>query len=781
VTGWRGRAATLIVVAATAIGFALAVPYLRFSTKITEFLPDSADRGAQIAALLADSELARVMIIDLSLGEPQGSSDRLAGLTRSLLAFLRAQPDVAVARSGFTEDDAAAVLAFLQTWPPTTFLPREAYGDDALRARLGDLRDQLAGPAGLVVRQTAPRDPLGGAWEPLRALQAARRGDVVDEGGVLLTADRRHAFAFVETRSSPFDSDAQRAFRGVLDGWMARMAPPPARMQTAGSAQFAIASEEQIRGDVSRIGWISTIGILAIFLVLFGSIRMILLGFVPMLFGSAIAVLACQAVFGEIHGITIAFGTSLLGVGLDYVEHYYAHFVLTPAQPAQVTMRHVAPSLALGAVTTILGFVGIAASGVAGLRQMAVFSMIAILASLAATYWIVPPWMPAHYRAPRSLAVVNRGALAMLRRLTRRTWGRHWRRTALVLALVATAVCAATAGFSDHVNMLVSDTGAHVIDDRAVRARLGQDAGSFAVITADSDDALAAAIAATTAELTRAQAAGSVALFVPLARLLPSRDEQLARHAAARDAAPRIRRILEELDFVPAQFQPFWDALAAPPRILTLADLRRSPLAPIVTAWLPAQTTPIALIPLVGATDLARLRTQVPSAAIIAPADTIAEAFRAVRIRVVVASLLGLVAIFLLLLARYRSARVSLIALVPGILACVATVGTLIAAGVPLTILHVMSLLLVVSMGVDFGIFLVDTTDTLEESARTMVSILTASLTTILSFGLLGLSDSPGLAALGVTVTLGVTFSLVLCVAMASLAGPGLVARRGAK
>ena len=113
----------------TAIGFALAVPYLRFSTKITEFLPDSADRGAQIAALLADSELARVMIIDLSLGEPQGapgpeSTDRLAGLTRSLLAFLRTQPDVAVARSGFTEDDAAAVLAFLQAWPPTTFLPR---------------------------------------------------------------------------------------------------------------------------------------------------------------------------------------------------------------------------------------------------------------------------------------------------------------------------------------------------------------------------------------------------------------------------------------------------------------------------------------------------------------------------------------------------------------------------------------------------------------------------------------------------------------------------------
>jgi predicted exporter len=89
----------------------------------------------------------------------------------------------------------------------------------------------------------------------------------------------------------------------------------------------------------------------------------------------------------------------------------------------------------------------------------------------------------------------------------------------------------------------------------------------------------------------------------------------------------------------------------------------------------------------------------------------------------------------------------------------------------------VMSLLLVISMGVDFGIFFVDTTDTLEESARTMVSILTAAVTTILSFGLLGLSDSPGLAALGVTVTLGVTYSLVFCFVIAASAGPSLVTR----
>ena len=126
---------------------------------------------------------------------------------------------------------------------------------------------------------------------------------------------------------------------------------------------------------------------------------------------------------------------------------------------------------------------------------------------------------------------------------------------------------------------------------------------------------------------------------------------------------------------------------------------------------------------------------------------------------------------------RYRSPRKVVVAVAPAILACVAAVGAMVAMGISLNILHVMSLLLVVSLGVDFGIFFVDTSASLEESARTMVSIITASITTILSFGLLGLSRSPGLAAIGVTVTLGVTFSLLTCFLMASLAGPKLVAK----
>jgi predicted exporter len=257
--------------------------------------------------------------------------------------------------------------------------------------------------------------------------------------------------------------------------------------------------------------------------------------------------------------------------------------------------------------------------------------------------------------------------------------------------------------------MLVSDSGTHVTDDRAVRSRLGPESGSFAVVTADNDESLLSSIGAVTVELERARVAGQVTSFVPLGALLPSRAEQVTRSSAARDAAPGIRRIMHELDFVPEQFKEFWDSLeVATPTLLTLDEVRRSPLAPLISTWLPAGPTPVALIPLAGVKDLTALRASVP-------AETVVELFHGVRIRTIVSSVVGLAAIFLLLLARYRQPGKVVTALTPAVMACVATVGTLALCGVPLTILHVMSLLLVVSMGVDFGIFFVDTTATAEE------------------------------------------------------------------
>jgi predicted exporter len=75
--------------------------------------------------------------------------------------------------------------------------------------------------------------------------------------------------------------------------------------------------------------------------------------------------------------------------------------------------------------------------------------------------------------------------------------------------------------------------------------------------------------------------------------------------------------------------------------------------------------------------------------------------------------------------------------------------------------MHVIGVLLVLSMGVDYGIYALESRSSVEEGVTTLGSVLLAALTTVLSFGLLGVSRNPALSAIGCTVGFGLFFTVL--------------------
>jgi predicted exporter len=78
----------------------------------------------------------------------------------------------------------------------------------------------------------------------------------------------------------------------------------------------------------------------------------------------------------------------------------------------------------------------------------------------------------------------------------------------------------------------------------------------------------------------------------------------------------------------------------------------------------------------------------------------------------------------------------------------------------------VFGLVLVMGMGGDYGIFVCDAAAAEAEDpdamGATLHSVLLATLTTILVFGVLGLSSHPVLSALGVTTAVGIALSFLM-------------------
>jgi predicted exporter len=74
-------------------------------------------------------------------------------------------------------------------------------------------------------------------------------------------------------------------------------------------------------------------------------------------------------------------------------------------------------------------------------------------------------------------------------------------------------------------------------------------------------------------------------------------------------------------------------------------------------------------------------------------------------------------------------------------------------AGQQLQLFHVLALMLLLGIGVDYGVFFHERPDRRETSAWMAVSL--SAVSTLLSFGLLGLSRTPALQAFGLTMLLG--------------------------
>jgi len=138
----------------------------------------------------------------------------------------------------------------------------------------------------------------------------------------------------------------------------------------------------------------------------------------------------------------------------------------------------------------------------------------------------------------------NRGALAGLAGHRAAVGAGHWRAALLALAVIVAALARAAASSQTTSTCWSAIRGPSGSTTRGPRPDRDGSGAASAVITAASDDALLErAIGRTTAELARARPPlGRFRVSSALDRLLAEPHRQLARLAAARDAAPRIRR-----------------------------------------------------------------------------------------------------------------------------------------------------------------------------------------------------------------------------------------------
>jgi predicted exporter len=740
---------------------------LVISGDLRSFMPPPADADQKVLLdQIGEGPASRLLLVAID-GAPQPA---LAQLSGGLARTLRNDPRFEHVLNGDTDATALdpTLLPYRYLLSPT--LDNTTFDTAFLRDELQQRSEDLGSPAADMLKDWLPRDPT------LEVLKLAQRWTPPQTPRVrdgVWFSPRDEALLLVQTRAAGFDPQAQSAAIDALrDAFRAQPGAAAAQLTISGPGYIGVQVGNATRRTAEWLGAIGSGAFIVLLLLAYRSFSVLALVALPLLSGALAGIAAIAFAFGSVHGITLAFGFTLLGVAQEYPLRVFSH--RRAGIDARISVRAVWPLLRLAIGSACIAYLAFIASGVPGLQQLALFTIAGLLVAGAATRWWLPALLPADFRDVAQLRWLER-VRAWIALVPRPRW-LPW---TLLAAAFALAWFAPTPLWQSDLAALTPVPPALLQREADLRSALGApDLRYLLVLEANSADGVLALSESISPQVDKWIAAHALDDVELPSRYLPSLATQRARQARLPDRMTlrsALDSALADTDFQPGLFAPFLDDVetARTMPLLTPEQFAHSPFGARLQAMLVARDgrwfglaalrgvhAPAALADIGasshGAVHLLDLK---------AVAETLVAQYRA---RILVA--LG---IALLLLAgavgvAFRDLRRAWHVLAPMSLATLLAFAALRGAGVSLSLFHLVALTLAAGLGLHYALFFERRTDDAAEARRTLHATLVCVVSAVLVFGLLALSALPVLRAIGLTVALGVAFHFILSIQMAT-------------
>ncbi len=768
----------------------------RYITDLSAFLPANPTASQQLLVdQLRDGPASRLILIAIEQGDPRAR----AQVSIATAGRLRRESQFSSVNNGeLVSAQRDREFLFQHRYLLSDRVTAARFSADGLHAALADTIEELASPAGLMLKSLLPNDPTGEMLHILDALE--RMPQPASSDGIWISPDGARALMAVQTTAGGSDTDAQEhAIEAIRGAFVAAVGESllhgaeTLQLKMSGPGVFAVDARAKIERAAVRLSVISSILVVTLLFAVYRSLTALALGLAPVASGAVIGIAAVALGFGAVHGITLGFGITLIGESVDYSIYFFvqSHRPWKGGAAAGSWQRAWWPTIRLGVLTSVCGFASLLPSGFPGLAQLGLYSISGLLAAAWVTRFVLPALLPSgfviHDVAPLGARVA--GLLRPVRRLN----GRVIAAFALVLAAAALLVL-----LRHHATMWNRELAAlspiSTADqdfDAKLRGDLGAaDVRDLVIVsgpTLESALELAERAALPLAALMDAKVIGG---FDSPANYLPS----IATQTARRNSLPDARQLRDSLRQATTDLELSSDALQ--PFLADVENTRRAPLsdaqdlqgtslnAGFEALILHQKNRWNAILPLHAAAgtqtvDTARVRLALHAAKLAdaqaldlkQESDGLYASYLSEAIHM---SLGGVLAIIVLLSIALRSAARVARVMAPLLLAVLSVAAGLVLSGVQLTILHLVGMLLIVAVGSNYALFF-DRQAGVHESgseAMTLASLVIANVSTVIGFGLLSFSHIPVLVALGTTVAPGAFLALLFAAVLARAEEP---------
>lgn len=518
---------------------------------------------------------------------------------------------------------------------------------------------------------------------------------------------------------------------------------------------FATETSKSIKSDISLIGLISGISALLLVMFIFRSIYGVATVLITVAIGFLYALLACFFIFPKVYILTLAFGTSLIGMSVDYCL-YWLTTSIDDNKNSFERRRYLLPGMFLALITTVMGYFLMAITPFPVLSQMAVFSIAGITAAWLTVVLIFPYINKLRFSANSSLTLVNY------------IHPKNYRisvssRKVIIAVMILVSLYGVFSFRSDDNIRSLAIFDKELIAQQVKTSEILDlpSPSQFFIVSGSTEEESLSRAEQLSKKLDKLVSEGVIGGYQSITRFIPSMATQTIASKAysSQGKEKAIKQIAKEFGMSEAWAQSL-NQINQP---LTISELQETPFYNSLSyLWFTSDssTNKSTAVLLTGVGDaealtkLSKLADQ--NVSWVNKPQEISDVFSRYRTLFSYVIAIGYLLTFVVLCFKYGKSAWR--AVLPSILATCITLAILSLAGEAVTLMTVIAFALLFGLGTDYGIFLLQ----YPSDKKVLLSITTAALMTLISFGSLSLSSMPALHSFGITLFYGILLSWFL-------------------
>jgi predicted exporter len=736
-----------------------AFSHITLRTDMSLFLPQGGNPDQRLLLNEMNQGPANRLLL---LGIQGGNSTGRADISQQLCAQLRESPYFDRVENGAPSNLEIDQVLFKYRYLISSNITADSFSATQLQSALQQRFEELKSPFPSPFKELLAEDPVGSYQSMLASWLTQHK--ISSEHGVWRSVNGDLALLLLQTKAGGLELDQQQQALTYLAGAFDRLnSNQQYELIVSGPGAFGVQSRNIIHNESQSLSIIASVLIGVLLFSAYRYLPYLVVAALPLLSGLLAGAIVCQLIFAELHGITLAFGITLLGVTLDYPLHLFSH--LREQQQVKRSMQEIWLTLRLGVFTTCIAYLVLLTTDFTGLRQLGLFTLTGLLTAALASRYLLPQLFPDPFQPPKP-----RG-LAWLSVLL----GQQ-RRFGIVLFIAAALSLAALVMpakplWQDDIATLSPLPKALVQQDRVLRQQLGSaEPNHLLLIRAKDPEALLQTSEAIRTRLENDPDGAFLSAIDLPSDYLPSQGSQLGKQKSLPDAEQLSRNLHQGMAGTPfreSAFKPFLTAIQESRTMAPLSydEALKTALKPRLESMIRQGSSDwFALIPLHTNNGEPKpianyVEKRLPEVRYLQLRAEISDMVGNFRQQILQRIALGSALMLLLLWHGLGSLKSALATLLPITLAILTTVGVLHLLGEPLNLFHLISLMLVLGIGMDYSLFFSRQEDHKGGNLLTLHALSVCALSTAGVFAILASSSIPVLHAIGLTVAIGVAMS----------------------